>query len=175
MRYITSKEAGQIVGDPNVNGVPNNSFVTKSDLITHNKFKNSLLQSYSNTDFVLAKDVQRGAVRLSVTMASDVFLRGIVQINGDGNSSNQSKEIQSGGSVTVYCHLKDSKDVFDGWYNDRNIKVSSNPSYTFSITEPTSLTAKSLFIDIDKSSIHFSADGGSETINISSNVPWNVR
>lgn len=79
-----------------------------------------------------------------------------------------------GASVTVKCTLSKTGDVFDGWYNG-STKVSSSLSYTFTVSGAVSLTAKILFIDVSPTSLSYTADGGSKTLTITSNVgSWTV-
>lgn len=173
--FATSKEAADLVGiTPSDIGVPANQWPRKKELIATGKFDASSLSGYQDKEFVLLKDLAKGAVRISVALNSDVTSRGTVQINSGTAGATASAELNVGDSVTVKCNMSMAGDVFDGWYNGSS-KVSSDVNYTFTVESEVNLVAKILFIDVVPPSLNYDSNGGSKTVTVTSNVPnWTV-
>ncbi len=80
--YATSKQAADSVGiTPGDIGVAANDYVRKKELIATNKFDADALASYGNNDYVMLKDIAKGAFQVTLSVNSDVTSRGTVQIN----------------------------------------------------------------------------------------------
>lgn len=173
--FVTSKEAADLVGiTPTDIGVPANQWPRKKELIATGKFDAASLSGYQDKEFVLLKDLAKGAVAISVALNSDVTSRGTVQINNGTAGATATAELNIGDSVTVKCNMSLAGDVFDGWYKG-SIKVSGDVNYTFTVTGEESLVAKILFIDVVPTSLSYDAEGGSKTVTVTSNVSnWTV-
>jgi hypothetical protein len=172
--YATSKQAADSVGiTPGDIGVAANDYVRKKELIATNKFDADSLASYGNNDYVMLKDIAKGAFQVTLSVNSDVTSRGTVQINNGTAGATATAEVNVEDQVTAKCNLLKSGDVFDGWYSGSS-KVSSNATYTFTAQEAVSLVAKINYLDVTPTSLDYDAAGGSKTFQVSTNVPWTV-
>lgn len=65
--YATSKQAADSVGiTPGDIGVAANDYVRKKELIATNKFDADALASYGNNDYVMLKDIAKGAFQVTL-------------------------------------------------------------------------------------------------------------
>ena len=78
-----------------------------------------------------------------------------------------------GESVTVHCTVN-SGDAFDGWY-EGGTRVSTDKDYTFTCTGARTLVAKILYLNVSPTSLDFTADGGTKSITVDTNIDgWTV-
>ena len=101
---------------------------------------------------------------ISVSMDSSSSGRG--SVSGGGTYT-------IGSTATVTCSFN-SGDVFDGWY-EGGTRVSTDASYSFTVTGARSLVAKVLYLDVSPSSLNFGAGGGTQSFTISTNIDgWSI-
>ena len=101
---------------------------------------------------------------ISVSMDSSSSSRG--SVSGGGTYT-------IGSTATVTCSFN-SGDVFDGWY-EGGTRVSTDASYSFTVTGARSLVAKVLYLDVSPSSLNFGAGGGTQSFTISTNIDgWSI-
>ena len=92
--YATSKQAADSVGiTPGDIGVAANDYVRKKELIATNKFDADALASYGNNDYVMLKDIAKGAFQVTLSVNSDVTSRGTVQINNGTAGATATAEV----------------------------------------------------------------------------------
>lgn len=173
--FATAQEAADVAAiTPEDIGVPGNHFVRKSELVATGKFDADSLSAYQDKEFVLLRDIAQGAFQVSLTLNSDVVDRGTVQINNGAAGSTANATVNVGEEVTVKCNLNNEDDVFDGWYNGAE-RVSTQESYSFTVESNVSLTAKIFYLEVEPSSLDFTADGGEKTVTVSTNITdWTV-
>jgi hypothetical protein len=172
--FALCKEAATIAGiTPTDIGVPANDWVTKKKLVATGKFDAASLSKYADNDFVCSKDLAQGTFTVSLSLNSDVNTRGKVSINGGTPATTASVELAAGTDAVCLCTMLEG-DVFDGWYNG-STKVSSANPYRFAVVADATLVAKFFYMDASPTSLDYTAEGGTKTIAIESNVPaWTV-
>lgn len=171
--FIRAFEAAAIAGiEVSEIGVEANNFVRKKELLATGKFLPTLLQKYGDDSFILTKDVAKGTVIITVAVDDSIIDRATVQIGNDAGSTSVSKEVMIGTEITVNCNFKEG-DVFEGWYSG-DVQISTEASYTFEVTEAVNFIAKVNYIDISPETLSFNNGVGEQSIDIESNVDWEI-
>lgn len=101
---------------------------------------------------------------ISVSLDKSVSERG--SVSGGGT-------YDYGSTATVVCNMMNTNDVFDGWY-ENGVRVSTDASYEFTVTDIRILIAKILYLDVSSTNISIGNTGGSKTFTVSTNTDWTI-
>lgn len=112
---------------------------------------------------------------LTVKTEDEGVAQGGVGINKESNLGVETAEFEDGTVATIHATAAEGYS-FDGWWKD-GVKVSDD--VTLSVTVDANKTyiakfAQDPYLELDKTSLTFEAAGGTQTVNVTSNVKWTV-
>lgn len=112
---------------------------------------------------------------LTVKTEDEGVAQGGVGINKESNLGVETAEFEDGTVATI--HATTAKGYsFGGWWKD-GVKVSDDVTLSVTIDADKTYIAKFTqdpYLELDKTSLTFEATGGTQTVNVTSNVEWTV-
>jgi hypothetical protein len=112
---------------------------------------------------------------LTVRTDTNDITQGGVGIGNAKNLATDSGEFVDGTTVIIYATAADGYS-FNGWWKD-GVKVSDDVNFNVTVDAIKTYIAKFIqdpYLELDKTSLEFEATGGTQTINVTSNVEWTV-
>lgn len=159
--------AGYTLGDVLVNGikVPLNSQNEYSFVVEKN------IKVTINCDLILEPD------KFTLTVRTDTndTTQGGVGIGSAKNLATDSGEFVDGTTATIHATAAEGYS-FGGWWKD-GVKVSDDVNFSVTVDATKTYIAKFIrdsYLNLDKTSLEFEATGGTQTVNVTSNVEWTV-
>ncbi len=159
--------AGYILGDVFVDGikVPLNSQNEYSFVVEKN------IKVTINCDLIPEPD------KFTLTVRTDTndTTQGGVGIGSAKNLAADSGEFVDGTTATIHATAAEGYS-FDGWWKD-GVKVSDDVNFSVTVDATKTYIAKFIqdpYLNLDKTSLEFEAAGGTQTVNVTSNVEWTV-
>lgn len=159
--------AGYTLGDVLVDGikVPLNSQNEYSFVVEKN------IKVTINCDFIPEPD------KFTLTVRTDTndTTQGGVGIGSAKNLATDSGEFVDGTTATIHATAAESYS-FGGWWKD-GVKVSDDVNFSVTVDATKTYIAKFTrdpYLNLDKTSLEFEAAGGTQTVNVTSNVEWTV-
>lgn len=159
--------AGYTLGDVLVDGikVPLNSQNEYSFVVEKN------IKVTINCDLIPEPD------KFTLTVRTDTndTTQGSVGIGSAKNLATDSGEFVDGTTATIYATAAEGYS-FGGWWKD-GVKVSDDVNFSVTIDATKTYIAKFTqdpYLNLDKTSLEFEAAGGTQTVNVTSNVEWTV-
>lgn len=159
--------AGYTLGDVLVDGikVPLNDQNEYSFVVEKN------IKVTINCDLIPEPD------KFTLTVRTDTndTTQGGVGIGSAKNLATDSGEFVDGTTATIHATAAEGYS-FGGWWKD-GVKVSDNVNFSVTVDATKTYIAKFTqdpYLDLDKTSLEFEAAGGTQTVNVTSNVEWTV-
>lgn len=159
--------AGYTLGDVLVDGikVPLNSQNEYSFVVEKN------IKVTINCDLIPEPD------KFTLTVRTDTndTTQGSVGIGSAKNLATDSGEFVDGTTATIHATSAESYS-FGGWWKD-GVKVSDDVNFSVTVDATKTYIAKFTrdpYLNLDKTSLEFEAAGGTQTVNVTSNVEWTV-
>ena len=159
--------AGYTLGDVLVDGikVPLNSQNEYSFVVEKN------IKVTINCDLIPEPD------KFTLTVRTDTndTTQGGVGIGSAKNLATDSGEFVDGTIATIHATAAEGYS-FGGWWKD-GVKVSDDVNFSVTIDATKTYIAKFTqdpYLNLDKTSLEFEAAGGTQTVNVTSNVEWTV-
>jgi hypothetical protein len=159
--------AGYTLGDVLVDGikVPLNSQNEYSFVVEKN------IKVTINCDLIPEPD------KFTLTVRTDTndTTQGGVGIGSAKNLATDSGEFVDGTTATIHATAAKGYS-FGGWWKD-GVKVSDDVNFSVTIDATKTYIAKFTqdpYLNLDKTSLEFEAAGGTQTVNVTSNVEWTV-
>lgn len=159
--------AGYTLGDVLVDGikVPLNSQNEYSFVVEKN------IKVTINCDLIPEPD------KFTLTVRTDTndTTQGGVGIGSAKNLATDSGEFVDGTTATIHATAAEGYS-FGGWWKD-GVKVSDDVNFSVTIDATKTYIAKFTqdpYLNLDKTSLEFEAAGGTQTVNVTSNVEWTV-
>lgn len=159
--------AGYILGDVLVDGikVPLNSQNEYSFVVEKN------IKVTINCDLIPEPD------KFTLTVRTDTndTTQGGVGIGNAKNLATDSGEFVDGTTATIHATAAEGYS-FGGWWKD-GVKVSDDVNFSVTVDTTKTYIAKFTqdpYLNLDKTSLEFEAAGGTQTVNVTSNVEWTV-
>lgn len=159
--------AGYILGDVFVDGikVPLNSQNEYSFVVEKN------IKVTINCDLIPEPD------KFTLTVRTDTndTTQGGVGIGSAKNLAADSGEFVDGTTATIHATAAEGYS-FDGWWKD-GVKVSDDVNFSVTVDATKTYIAKFIqdpYLNLDKTSLEFEAAGGTQTVNVTSNVEWTI-
>ena len=159
--------AGYTLGDVLVDGikVPLNSQNEYSFVVEKN------IKVTINCDFIPEPD------KFTLTVRTDTndTTQGGVGIGSAKNLATDSGEFVDGTTATIHATAAEGYS-FGGWWKD-GVKVSDDVNFSVTVDATKTYIAKFTrdpYLNLDKTSLEFEAAGGTQTVNVTSNVEWTV-
>lgn len=159
--------AGYTLGDVLVDGikVPLNSQNEYSFVVEKN------IKVTINCDLIPEPD------KFTLTVRTDTndTTQGGVGIGSAKNLATDSGEFVDGTTATIHATAAEGYS-FGGWWKD-GVKVSDNVNFSVTVDATKTYIAKFTrdpYLNLDKTSLEFEAAGGTQTVNVTSNVEWTV-
>lgn len=159
--------AGYTLGDVLVDGikVPLNSQNEYSFVVEKN------IKVTINCDFIPEPD------KFTLTVRTDTndTTQGGVGIGSAKNLATDSGEFVDGTTATIHATAAEGY-IFGGWWKD-GVKVSDDVNFSVTVDATKTYIAKFTrdpYLHLDKTSLKFEAAGGTQTVNVTSNVEWTV-
>lgn len=159
--------AGYTLGDILVDGikVPLNSQNEYSFVVEKN------IKVTINCDLIPEPD------KFTLTVRTDTndTTQGGVGIGSAKNLATDSGEFVNGTTATIHATAAEGYS-FGGWWKD-GVKVSDDVNFSVTIDATKTYIAKFTrdpYLNLDKTSLEFEATGGTQTVNVTSNVEWTV-
>lgn len=159
--------AGYTLGDVLVDGikVPLNSQNEYSFVVEKN------IKVTINCDLIPEPD------KFTLTVRTDTndTTQGGVGIGSAKNLATDSGEFVDGTTATIHATSAEGYS-FGGWWKD-GVKVSDDVNFSVTVDATKTYIAKFTrdpYLNLDKTSLEFEAAGGTQTVNITSNVEWTV-
>lgn len=159
--------AGYTLGDVLVDGikVPLNSQNEYSFVVEKN------IKVTINCDLIPEPD------KFTLTVRTDTndTTQGGVGIGSAKNLATDSGEFVDGTTATIHAIAAEGYS-FGGWWKD-GVKVSDDVNFSVTIDATKTYIAKFTrdpYLNLDKTSLEFEATGGTQTVNVTSNVEWTV-
>lgn len=112
---------------------------------------------------------------LTVRTDTNDTTQGGVGIGSTKNLATDSGEFVDGTAATIHATAAEGYS-FGGWWKD-GVKVSDNVNFSVTVDATKTYIAKftrDLYLNLDKTSLEFEATGGTQTVNVTSNVEWTV-
>ena len=112
---------------------------------------------------------------LTVKTEDEGVAQGGVGINKESNLGVETAEFEDGTIATIHATAAEGYS-FGGWWKD-GVKVSDDVTLSVTIDEDKTYIAKFTqdpYLELDKTSLTFEAAGGTQTVNVTSNVEWTV-
>ena len=159
--------AGYTLGDVLVDGikVPLNSQNEYSFVVEKN------IKVTINCDLIPEPD------KFTLTVRTDTndITQGGVGIGSAKNLATDSGEFVDGTTATIHATAVEGYS-FGGWWKD-GVKVSDDVNFSVTVDATKTYIAKftqDSYLNLDKTSLEFEAAGGTQTVNVTSNVEWTV-
>ena len=159
--------AGYTLGDVLVDGikVPLNSQNEYSFVVEKN------IKVTINCDLIPEPD------KFTLTVRTDTndTTQGGVGIGSAKNLATDSGEFVDGTTATIHATAAEGYS-FGGWWKD-GVKVSDDVNFSVTVDAIKTYIAKFTqdnYLNLDKTSLEFDAIGGTQTVNVTSNVEWTV-
>lgn len=159
--------AGYTLGDVLVDGikVPLNSQNEYSFVVEKN------IKVTINCDLIPEPD------KFTLTVRTDTnnTTQGGVGIGSAKNLATDSGEFVDGITATIHATAAEGYS-FGGWWKD-GVKVSDDVNFSVTVDATKTYIAKFTqdpYLNLDKTSLEFEAAGGTQTVNVTSNVEWTV-
>ena len=159
--------AGYTLGDVLVDGikVPLNSQNEYSFVVEKN------IKVTINCDLIPEPD------KFTLTVRTDTndTTQGGVGIGSAKNLATDSGEFVDGTIATIHATAAEGYS-FGGWWKD-GVKVSDDVNFSVTVDATKTYIAKFTqdpYLNLDKTSLEFEAAGGTQTVNVTSNVEWTV-
>lgn len=159
--------AGYTLGDVLVDGikVPLNSQNEYSFVVEKN------IKVTINCDLIPEPD------KFTLTVRTDTndTMQGGVGIGSAKNLATDSGEFVNGTIATIHATAAEGYS-FGGWWKD-GVKVSDDVNFSVTVDATKTYIAKFTrdpYLNLDKTSLEFEAAGGTQTVNVTSNVEWTV-
>lgn len=159
--------AGYTLGDVLVDGikVPLNSQNEYSFVVEKN------IKVTINCDLIPEPD------KFTLTVRTDTndTTQGGVGIGSAKNLATDSGEFVDGTTATIHATAAEGYS-FGGWWKD-GVKVSDDVNFSVTVDATKTYIAKFTrdpYLNLDKTSLEFEAAGGTQTVNVTSNVEWTV-
>lgn len=159
--------AGYTLGDVLVDGikVPLNSQNEYSFVVEKN------IKVTINCNFIPEPD------KFTLTVRTDTndTTQGGVGIGSAKNLATDSGEFVDGTTATIHATAAEGYS-FGGWWKD-GVKVSDDVNFSVTVDATKTYIAKFTrdpYLNLDKTSLEFEAAGGTQTVNVTSNVEWTV-
>lgn len=159
--------AGYTLGDVFVDGikVPLNSQNEYSFVVEKN------IKVTINCDLIPEPD------KFTLTVRTDTndTTQGGVGIGSAKNLATDSGEFVDGTTATIHATAAEGYS-FGGWWKD-GVKVSDDVNFSVTVDATKTYIAKFTrdpYLNLDKTSLEFDAIGGTQTVNVTSNVEWTV-
>lgn len=159
--------AGYTLGDVLVDGikVPLNSQNEYSFVVEKN------IKVTINCDLIPEPD------KFTLTVRTDTndTTQGGVGIGSAKNLATDSGEFVDGTTATIHATAAEGYS-FGGWWKD-GVKVSDDVNFSVTVDATKTYIAKftqDSYLNLDKTSLEFEAAGGTQTVNVTSNVEWTV-
>ena len=112
---------------------------------------------------------------LTVKTEDEGVAQGGVGINKESNLGVETAEFEYGTVATIHATAAEGYS-FGGWWKD-GVKVSDDVTLSVTVDADKTYIAKFTqdpYLELDKTSLTFTALGGTKTVNITSNVRWTV-
>lgn len=112
---------------------------------------------------------------LTVRTDTNDTTQGGVGIGSAKNLATDSGEFVDGTTATIHATAAEGYS-FGGWWKD-GVKVSDDVNFSVTIDAAKTYIAKFTrdpYLNLDKTSLEFEAAGGTQTVNVTSNVEWTV-
>lgn len=112
---------------------------------------------------------------LTVKTEDEGVAQGGVGINKESNLGVETAEFEAGIVATIHATAAEGYS-FGGWWKD-GVKVSDDVTFSVTVDADKTYIAKFTqdpYLELDKTSLTFDATGGTQTVNITSNVKWTV-
>ena len=112
---------------------------------------------------------------LTVKTEDEGVAQGGVGINKESNLGVETAEFEDGTVATIHATAAEGYS-FGGWWKD-GVKVSDDVTLSVTVDADKTYIAKFTqdpYLELDKTSLTFTALGGTKTVNITSNVRWTV-
>lgn len=159
--------AGYTLGDVFVDGIkiPLNSQNEYSFVVEKN------IKVTINCDLIPEPD------KFTLTVRTDTndTTQGGVGIGSTKNLATDSGEFVDGTTATIHATAAEGYS-FGGWWKD-GVKVSDDVNFSVTVDATKTYIAKFIqdpYLNLDKTSLEFEAAGGTQTVNVTSNVEWTV-
>ena len=112
---------------------------------------------------------------LTVKTEDEGVVQGGVGINKESNLGVETAEFENGIVATIHATAAEGYS-FGGWWKD-GVKVSDDVTLSVTVDANKTYIAKFTqdpYLELDKTSLTFDATGGTQTVNVTSNVKWTV-
>lgn len=112
---------------------------------------------------------------LTVKTEDEGVVQGGVGINKESNLGVETAEFEDGTVATIHATAAEGYS-FGGWWKD-GIKISDDVTLSVTVDANKTYIAKFTqdpYLELDKISLTFEAAGGTQTVNVTSNVEWTV-
>ena len=112
---------------------------------------------------------------LTVKTEDEGVAQGGVGINKESNLGVETAEFEDGTVATIHATAAEGYS-FGGWWKD-GVKVSDDVTLSVTVDANKTYIAKFTqdpYLELDKTSLTFDATGGTQTVNVTSNVEWTV-
>lgn len=112
---------------------------------------------------------------LTVKTEDEGVAQGGVGINKESNLGVETAEFEDGIVATIHATAAEGYS-FGGWWKD-GVKVSDDVTLSVTVDADKTYIAKFTqdpYLELDKTSLTFEAAGGTQTVNVTSNVKWTV-
>lgn len=112
---------------------------------------------------------------LTVKTEDEGVTQGGVGINKESNLGVETAEFEDGTVATIHATAAEGYS-FGGWWKD-GVKVSDDVTLSVTVDANKTYIAKFTqdpYLELDKTSLTFNATGGTQTVNVTSNVEWTV-
>lgn len=112
---------------------------------------------------------------LTVKTEDEGVAQGGVGINKESNLGVETAEFEDGTVATIHATAAEGYS-FSGWWKD-GVKVSDDVTLSVTVDANKTYIAKFTqdpYLELDKTSLTFDATGGTQTVNVTSNVEWTV-
>lgn len=112
---------------------------------------------------------------LTVKTEDEGVAQGGVGINKESNLGVETAEFEDGTVATIHATAAEGYS-FGGWWKD-GVKVSDGVTFSVTVDADKTYIAKFTqdpYLELDKTSLTFDATGGTQTVNVTSNVEWTV-
>lgn len=112
---------------------------------------------------------------LTVKTEDEGVAQGGVGINKESNLGVETAEFEAGIVATIHATAAEGYS-FGGWWKD-GVKVSDDVTFSVTVDADKTYIAKFTqdpYLELDKTSLTFDATGGTQTVNVTSNVEWTV-
>jgi hypothetical protein len=159
--------AGYTLGDVLVDGI-------KVSLNSQNEYSFVVEKNIKvtiNCDLIPEPD------KFTLTVRTDTndTTQGGVGIGSAKNLATDSGEFVDGTTATIHATAAEGYS-FGGWWKD-GVKISDDVNFSVTIDTTKTYIAKFIqdpYLNLDKTSLEFEAAGGTQTVNVTSNVEWTV-